>query len=164
MKKIGTERRGFIKSLLVVVFSLFGVKEGVAKLDNDCQGDDLEPSFRWLKEQMIGHWQLRKPLLRRCWEPRNVSFTQVNCGAGTCPPGPEEEGFRVIILTAKHRYAVVAKPHYLGCVCSNREPLPGETWTRGCDLADGKRTVGTWHRIVADIERMETKGSKYASS
>ena len=43
--------------------------------------------------------------------------------------------------------------------------LPGETWTRGSDLADGKFNRETWERILRDIIRNELqKLSDYARS
>ncbi|HUU60595.1 MAG TPA: hypothetical protein VMZ50_13730, partial [Phycisphaerae bacterium] len=43
------------------------------------------------------------------------------------------------------------KPSYLGCVMSNRAPWPGETHTRGGDLADGEFNDETLRKIAADI-------------
>jgi hypothetical protein len=40
---------------------------------------------------------------------------------------------------------------YIGLVMSNLEPLPGETWTRGCDCADGPHTEETLQKVIADI-------------
>ena len=39
---------------------------------------------------------------------------------------------------------------YLGATASSRAPRPGETWTRGNDLADGPYSHETWLKIVAD--------------
>ena len=40
---------------------------------------------------------------------------------------------------------------YLGATASSRAPRPGETWTRGNDLADGPYSHETWLKIVADV-------------
>lgn len=78
-----------------------------------------------------------------------------------------EEGRQAVTLrfkTTLHTYSIVGRPHgapvggrlgYLGCVVSNRHPRPGETWTRGSDLADGDLSEGTWDRIVQDILSVE---------
>lgn len=58
-------------------------------------------------------------------------------------------------LTANNSYSIVGKSTYLGCVYRNRYPLPGETWTRGSDLADGDFSEATWNRIVQDILSLE---------
>ena len=39
---------------------------------------------------------------------------------------------------------------YIGATASSRAPNPGETWTRGNDLADGPYCRETWDRVVAD--------------
>ena len=46
---------------------------------------------------------------------------------------------------------------YLGCVVSARKPRPGDDWTRGNDLADGKLDEETWNRILRDIVAYELK-------
>ena len=39
---------------------------------------------------------------------------------------------------------------YLGGFAQKRAPRPGETWTRGNDLADGIYAHETWNQILAD--------------
>ena len=94
----------------------------------------------------------------------HTRYSDVHCGAGTCPPNSSEGvGLRVVLWTEKRRYRIVIKTKYdyMGCVCSNNEPNEGETWTRGCDLADGKITEETWSNILNDICSMELFGTKY---
>lgn len=112
-------------------------------------------SFWFLKEQIAGQWMLFPENLPRPWKPVDAILAQVSCGACTCPPGPEDEGFRASIVTAKNIYTILVKPDYLGCTMTLREPCAGEDWLRGHDLADGRRTIGTWLRIVRDICRDE---------
>ncbi len=61
---------------------------------------------------------------------------------------------RYIFCTYAHQYSVRFVSHertYLGCVASCRVTRPGETWTRGSDLADGEFSRETWDRILWDI-------------
>ena len=68
-----------------------------------------------------------------------------------------EDGLRLRLFTDRHLYSIVMYPErgekksYVGCVMDNRTPLPGESHTRGGDLADGEFTDATLRRIVADI-------------
>jgi hypothetical protein len=44
-----------------------------------------------------------------------------------------------------------AKPDgYMGGSVQHRAPYPGETWTRGADLADGPYAFETWCQFLAD--------------
>ncbi len=68
----------------------------------------------------------------------------------------------VHFYTEKYRYHIVAVLHddpnhepYLGCQASLRTPRPGENWTRGHDLPDGKFSKETWQRIKNAIIRNE---------
>lgn len=165
-------RRGFIGSLIALVAGLFGVGKANAALPAKVGSSELdEATVPWL--------------IKRIWDdvqrPLNAQLviTSYHCGDGNCPApkcfyegfiampegnGADDEGFAAIITTPRHRYRISVKANYLGCTVINNTPDPGESWMRGSDLADGKRTVGTWWRIVADIERTETTGSKYARS
>ena len=68
----------------------------------------------------------------------------------------EQEGFRIVIYTSEHIYSISAEPgKYLGCGASSRKPRPGEDWTRGNDLSDGKYSYETWIKILADIVAYE---------
>lgn len=69
---------------------------------------------------------------------------------------------RLRFVTTTHSYGIRAFPPtgddpkgYLACEFSEREPRPGETWTRGGDLADGNFARSTWDRIVMDIFSVE---------
>ena len=69
---------------------------------------------------------------------------------------------RLRFVTVTNSYGIRAVPSkdpakapYLCCEYSKREPRPGETWTRGGDLADGDFTKETWDQIVADILSVE---------
>lgn len=60
-----------------------------------------------------------------------------------------------IICTDKHRYSISASPTYLGCIASTNFYRPGENWTRGNDLPDGKFCRETWEKIKDAIIRYE---------
>ena len=51
--------------------------------------------------------------------------------------------------------------NYLQACVLNKQPREGEDWIRGGDLADGKFKIRTALRIIGDIWRCETTGSKY---
>jgi hypothetical protein len=59
------------------------------------------------------------------------------------------------IYTATHSYSISAKPTYLGCIASATFCRPGEDWTRGNDLPDGKFCRETWENIKDAIIRYE---------
>jgi len=62
---------------------------------------------------------------------------------------------QVTIYTHHHRYNIVFKGDYLGCIMSNRTPRAGEDWTRGRDLPDGKFCRKTWDAIKDAIIQNE---------
>jgi len=69
-----------------------------------------------------------------------------------------EGRLRAYLYTDGHCYAIDATDTgYLGCVVSSRKPRPGEDWTRGSDLADGKLNEETWNLILRDIVAYELK-------
>lgn len=99
-----------------------------------------------VKEQLL-QWlaALRFPGSREQWEQHLIV---------------EEHGYRVLLYTQDHMYAIVAKADrpgpdarraYLGCMVSARKPRAGEDWTRGNDLADGPFSQETWDAILRDI-------------
>lgn len=55
------------------------------------------------------------------------------------------------LYTATNEYVISQHHDYLGAGVSSRKPRPGETWTRGNDLADGKLSEDTWKDILRDI-------------
>ncbi len=63
--------------------------------------------------------------------------------------------FSARMFTPTHEYGLSATSTYLGCVVSERTPRPGESWTRGNDLADGPFGEETWLRILTDIVAYE---------
>ena len=74
----------------------------------------------------------------------------------------QEDRLKVIFFTSEYSYAISARlpkedRGYLGCTASCRKPRVGETWTRGCDLADGDYSRETFIRIMADIVSHEMK-------
>ncbi len=69
----------------------------------------------------------------------------------------DEERTNVTLYTDGHSYHITATEAYLGCVASCRKPRPGENWTRGSDLADGRLNAETWNRILRDIIAHELK-------
>ena len=60
-----------------------------------------------------------------------------------------------VIYTARHSYSISATPTYLGCIASTTYYRPGENWTRGNDLPDGKFSRETWEAIKDAIIRYE---------
>jgi hypothetical protein len=60
-----------------------------------------------------------------------------------------------LLVTARHSYSISAYPDYLGCVASCTFYRPGENWTRGNDLPDGKFCRETWEAIKDAIIRYE---------
>lgn len=80
-------------------------------------------------------------------------------GKNKCLWKPINEGrIRAYLYTDGNCYAIDAtQTGYLGCVVSARKPRPGEDWTRGHDLADGKLNDETWNRILRDIIAYELK-------
>lgn len=67
------------------------------------------------------------------------------------------DGVEIRLFTDGNRYSITAKPAYLGCIVNSRKPRPGEDWTRGNDLADGKLDEETWNKILRDIVAYELK-------
>lgn len=70
--------------------------------------------------------------------------------------------YKVWFFTNDHSYSIsIYLPEgnnsYMGCIASCRKPKPGETWTRGSDLADGKYSDETWLSILNDIVSYEMK-------
>ena len=62
---------------------------------------------------------------------------------------------RYIFCTDEHQYSIYAHPDYLGAGASARKQRPGEDWTRGNDLPDGKFCRETWESIKDAIIRYE---------
>ena len=63
----------------------------------------------------------------------------------------EPDVFRIQLYTQGHCYFFVVKDDYLGCMASTRKPRPGEGWTRGNDLPDGKFSLATLREIMGAI-------------
>lgn len=89
----------------------------------------------WLKELIMYHDDVD-------------DYFKLNGASGS----PEEEKLKFCFYTNEHVYYITAidrknSEGYLGCTCSNRKPLAGESWTRGCDLPDGKFNLETWCKI-----------------
>lgn len=70
--------------------------------------------------------------------------------------------YEIRLYTKENVYCITVRPPvpgkdngYMGCIASARTPLPGESWTRGSDLADGKCNADTWHDIMTDIVSFE---------
>ncbi len=148
---MNTNRRSFFASAVAVVLTMFGIGKTKAMFTPEMG----EPrSFGQFKEV------IQTFARANVWK---VSFADVHCGACTCPEGthsnPEMEGFNAVIRTPKHDYRIRVQADYLGCDLTSREPEG-----RMSDLTDGKRTATTWFKIAADILRVETTGSKYATT
>ena len=75
----------------------------------------------------------------------------------------EIDEVRVRLYTDNNSYGISARLNsvgsreggYMGCIAWSRKPRAGETWTRGNDLADGRLTLETWNKILADIVAYE---------
>lgn len=67
----------------------------------------------------------------------------------------DDDRLKVNMYTDNYIYYLTASPTYLGCTVSARKPRPGEDWTRGNDLADGKFCFETWVNILSDIVSYE---------
>src|ERR1700739_4332886 len=67
--------------------------------------------------------------------------------------GRHDNHVNYIICTDKHRYSISATPTYLGCIVFTTFYRPGEDWTRGNDLPDGKFCRATWEDIKDAILR-----------
>ncbi len=74
---------------------------------------------------------------------------------GAPDAGRHDNHVSYIFCTTHHRYSISATPFYLGCIASNTFQYPGEDWTRGCDLPDGKFNRATWDAIKEAIIRNE---------
>jgi len=74
-----------------------------------------------------------------------------NSDGGTTYP------FQIFTESNVYRMRVVDAPDRASLICeaSSRTPLPGETWTRGLDIADGPLSEETWHKFVADVVMCE---------
>ena len=57
----------------------------------------------------------------------------------------------VIFCTASHSYHISFTESYLGCTASSRLQRPGEDWTRGSDLPDGRFSRETFDSIVRAV-------------
>ena len=71
-------------------------------------------------------------------------------------PEKQEHKIKIELFTDRNVYYITGIDRgigksYLGCIASRRAPLPGESHTRGNDLADGDFTFETWCQIVLDI-------------
>jgi len=70
------------------------------------------------------------------------------------------------IWTLNNQYSIAATIHignlpgYLGCVAIARKERPGETWSRGSDLADGDFNENTWNKIILSIVKYEAEEVK----
>ena len=69
----------------------------------------------------------------------------------------DKDTHQITLYTNKNSYRITAGggSDYLGCIMNARDPLPGETWTRGRDLADGKLNNDTRRKILTDIVACE---------
>ncbi len=63
-----------------------------------------------------------------------------------------DEKLVVKLYTDEHYYQITATAGgYLGCTASTRKPRPGESWTRGNDLPDGKFSKAVFDSIIGAI-------------
>lgn len=61
----------------------------------------------------------------------------------------------IYFYTNDNEYSITFNKDYLGCIVSDRKPLPGENWTRSSDLCDGPFSHDTWLGIMNDILSVE---------
>jgi len=100
-------------------------------------------------------------VLGKHWQPEMLEWTAISPdekGTDETRSPEGKVGLRLRLYTDRHSYSIVMygdtgdrTKTYLGCVMSNRAPWPGETHTRGGDLADGEFNDETLRRIAADI-------------
>jgi len=113
--------------------------------------------------------ELKKAVGELCWNMMD-EYVQVKEEDYKQTPEGREKTIRFRLFTDRYKYAIVGidrdkSDGYLGCVCVSNRRLPGETWERGSDLADGKFNKTTWGRIIRDIIRNELqKLSEYIRS
>jgi len=103
---------------------------------------EREQLFEWLKEicpwgKIYERCEISSDLIRSQGSPPEMTRTQV------------------FIYTHHHRYNIVLKKNYFGCICSNRTPRAGEDWIRGRDLPDGDFNRKTWKEIKDAIIQNE---------
>lgn len=76
-------------------------------------------------------------------------------------PDPPPPRVKALFFTDSHSYAIHAQLRdgggYLGAYAGTRKPRPGETWTRGNDLPDGRYCKNTFDKIMRSIVRYEMK-------
>lgn len=102
--------------------------------------------------------QLKDWVGELCWNNLK-EFAQIEERSGVLSEDNTVK-IKIRIFTDNYKYAIVGIDRkgdegYLGCVCSKRKVLPGESWTRGSDLKDGKFNRETWDGILRDIIRNE---------
>lgn len=102
--------------------------------------------------------EARKQLIEWSWRGKHASKDHLHIEMIEREDRPY---VRLTLFTVTNSYGIRAFPPsgddkgYLGCEFSMREPLPGETWTRGGDLSDGSFNAVTWQRIMDDILSVE---------
>jgi len=64
----------------------------------------------------------------------------------------------VIFCTVAHSYRLSFTEEYLGATASSRTVRPGEDWTRGSDLPDGKFCRDTFDHIMKAVIGYELVG------
>lgn len=64
---------------------------------------------------------------------------------------------RVVFATTKNNYFLTFKDTYLGLAVSSRVARPGENWTRGNDLPDGKFSEETLDRALKAVLLFELR-------
>jgi len=148
---MNTERRGFLAGLAAMIGGVFGVKASSAETPIIANmGDTCKQTFAsldWIDEQVM-------KVTREGKVPFVLDLSQVPIIEGGAVIGS-----RYTLQTEHQTYSIRATLHYLGCTMQRNEPLEGETWCRGGDLADGKLTVETWNRILRDIRYYESKAA-----
>ena len=64
---------------------------------------------------------------------------------------------RVVFATTKNNYFAVFNNNYLGLIVSSRVIRPGETWSRGNDLPDGKFSKEVFDAMMGAVVLYELR-------
>jgi len=105
-------------------------------------------------------FEFKEWLKEICWSENIDKYIQKIKDEGEGSPEGMESRYEVYIYTNDYQYHINAVERskddgYLGCTVSCRKPRPGEQWTRGNDLPDGKLCRETWDNIKKAIIRYE---------
>jgi hypothetical protein len=92
---------------------------------------------------MSARKQLEQWLHQRGFKPKHLRWEQLVSEGDT-------RG-RVVFATTKNNYFLAFTDTYLGVVSNSRVTRPGENWTRGNDLPDGKFSEETLDKALEAV-------------